>query len=246
MNKVQAPSLQDNAPRVDAPRVPKNTRVYAIGDIHGRADLLDRLLKTIAKDAKDAPKRCVLVTLGDYIDRGPDSAGVIERLSRLNQDAVFKGFELVFLKGNHELLLDHFLERRDDGRMWLGCGGAETLKSYGAKWTPSDAATCIPKRHRRFLTALTLMHREGDYAFAHAGVRPGVDLDNQRAEDVLWIRARFLDTTRDFGAVVVHGHTPVDVPDVLNNRIAIDTRAWASGTLTALVLEGDQHRFLST
>jgi len=241
MNKIQAPNL-----RISAPAVPKSTRVYAIGDIHGRADLLDRLLKTITKDAEDAPKRCVLVTLGDYIDRGPDSAGVIERLSTLHQNAPFKDFELIFLKGNHELLMEHFLERRNDGRMWLGCGGAETLKSYGAKWTARDAIARIPKRHRRFVSGLTLMHREGDYAFAHAGVRPGVDLDNQRAEDVLWIRARFLDTTRDFGAVIVHGHTPVDVPEVLDNRIAIDTRAWASGTLTALVLEGSEQRFLST
>jgi len=241
MNKIQAANM-----RSDTPHVPKNTRVYAIGDIHGRADLLDRLLKTIAKDAESAPKRRVLVTLGDYIDRGPDSAGVIERLSSLHQSPPFKNFELVFLKGNHELLMGRFLERRNDGRMWLGCGGAETLKSYGAKWTPRDAAARIPKRHRRFFSDLTLMHREGDYAFAHAGVRPGVPLDSQRAEDILWIRDRFLDATRDLGAVIVHGHTPVDVPDVLDNRIAIDTRAWASGTLTALVLEGAQQRFLST
>lgn len=241
MNKIAPPHHPSRAPRA-----PKGTRVYAIGDIHGRADLLQRLLKTIAKDAVDAPKRCVLVTLGDYIDRGPDSAGVIERLCTLHQSAPFKDFELIFLKGNHELLLEHFLKRRDDGRMWLGCGGAETLKSYGAKWTPRDAAARIPKHHRRFFSDLTLIHREGDYAFAHAGVRPGVDLNDQRAEDVLWIRALFLDTTRHLGAVIVHGHTPVEVPDVLANRIAIDTRAWTSGTLTAVVLEGTKQRFLST
>jgi len=241
MNKIQTPHS-----RTSVPRVAKGTRVYAIGDIHGRSDLLDRLLETIAKDATDAPKRRVLVTLGDYIDRGPDSAAVVERLSTLHRKAPFKDFELCFLKGNHEHLMEHFLQGRDDGRMWLGCGGAETLKSYNAKWTAHDAAAHIPKRHRRFFAELALMHREGDYVFAHAGVRPGVKLDEQRAQDVLWIRDRFLDATRNFGAVIVHGHTPVDVPNVLDNRIAIDTRAWASGTLTALVLQGAEQRFLST
>ena len=238
--------IQTKDSRICPPCVANGTRVYAIGDIHGRLDLLNQLLETIAKDAADAPGRKVLVTLGDYIDRGPDSAGVIERLSTLHSSAAFEDFELRFLKGNHELLLEHFLERHRDGRMWLGCGGAETLKSYGAKWTVRDAAARIPKRHRRFFSELTLIHREGDYAFAHAGVRPGIALDAQRAQDVLWIRDRFLDATSSFGAVVVHGHTPVDVPDVLDNRIAIDTRAWASGTLTALVLQGAERRFLST
>ncbi|HEY9078731.1 metallophosphoesterase [Magnetovibrio sp.] len=241
MNEIQSRDFT-----TQAPCVPEDTRVYAIGDIHGRLDLLNRLLDIISEDAADAPQRKVLVTLGDYVDRGPDSAGVIERLSNLHWNAPFDKFELRFLKGNHELLMEHFLEGRDDGRMWLGCGGEQTLKSYGANWTARDAAARVPERHRRFIAQLSLMHREGDYAFAHAGVRPGVDLEHQRAEDILWIRARFLNATRNFGAVVVHGHTPVDVPDVLDNRIAIDTRAWASGTLTALVLEGKERRFLST
>jgi len=234
--------------KLTSPRVPKGTRVYAIGDIHGRVDLLDRLLTTIAKDArnKTAPRRKLLITLGDYIDRGPDSAGVIERLSTLHQQAPFKNFELRFLKGNHEHLMQRFLDGRDDGRMWLGCGGVETLKSYGAKWTPRDAAARIPKHHRKFLDDLVLTHQEGHYLFAHAGVRPGVALDQQRAQDILWIRDRFLNARDSFGAVVVHGHTPVDTPDVLKNRIAIDTRAWASGTLTALALEDTGQRFLST
>jgi len=241
MNKAQ-PALIHTTP----PRVPDNTRVYAIGDIHGRRDLLDRLLATIAKDCVDAPKRRVLVTLGDYIDRGPDSCGVIERLAGLHTSPPFQDFSLCFLKGNHEQLMEQFINGENDGHLWMNCGGRETLNSYGAKLSAHSITKRLPKHHRQFLSKMVLMSREGDYAFAHAGVRPGVGLSKQAAEDVLWIRARFLNATTDFGAVIVHGHTPVDIPDVLDNRIGIDTRAWASGTLTALVLEGAEQRFLST
>lgn len=241
MNKAQ-PALIHTTP----PRVPDGTRVYAIGDIHGRRDLLDRLLETIAKDCTDAPERRVLVTLGDYIDRGPDSRGVVERLANLHTEHPFDDFALCFLKGNHEQLMEQFIDGENDGRLWMNCGGGETLNSYGAKYTAQSIAKRLPKQHRQFFSNMVLMSREGDYAFAHAGVRPGVGLAKQTPEDMLWIRARFLNATTDFGAVIVHGHTPVDVPDVLDNRIGIDTRAWASGTLTALVLEGTEQRFLST
>jgi len=241
MNKAQPIQIHTTQPRV-----PNSTRVYAIGDIHGRRDLLDRLLDTIAKDCTDAPERRVLVTLGDYIDRGPDSRGVVERLANLHTETPFNGFELCFLKGNHEQLMEQFITGENDGHLWMNCGGRETLNSYGAKHTAQSITKRLPKHHRQFFANMVLMSREGDYAFAHAGVRPGVGLAKQAAEDVLWIRARFLNATTDFGAVIVHGHTPVDVPDVLDNRIGIDTRAWASGTLTALVLEGTEQRFLST
>ncbi len=228
------------------PSVPQDTRVYAIGDVHGRADLLRRLLKSIAADAASTRQRCVLVTLGDYVDRGPDSADVLEQLATLAAHPVFKTFERHFLKGNHEYMMEQFLLGQDPDKAWMNSGGSETLASYGADDTLEQAQQLVPKHHQQFLSALGLIHEEGDYAFAHAGVRPGVTLSKQNADDVMWIRAPFLSSRSNFGAVIVHGHTPADVPYVLDNRIAIDTRAWLSGTLTALVLEDSQQRFLST
>lgn len=240
------------------PSAPDNTRVYAIGDIHGRSDLLARMLKTIAADAVYTHLRCVLVTLGDYVDRGPDSAEVLEQLSTLNAHPVFKNFERYFLKGNHEHLMEKFLHGAGEDQAWdqawLKSGGRETLASYGAKFgansdaidTLKQAERLIPKHHRQFLSALRLIHREGDYIFAHAGVRPGVALADQSAEDVMGIRAPFLNCDGELGVVVVHGHSPGARPDIQDNRIGIDTRAWVSGTLTAVVLEGRQQRFLST
>jgi serine/threonine protein phosphatase 1 len=249
---VRSTDLPHNLAR-DPARVPKKTRVYAIGDIHGRLDLLDQLLKTITKDSADAPKRKVLVVLGDVIDRGPDSAGVVARLSTLHTQPPFDGFKLHFLKGNHEQVMEAFLSGADDGRLWLKNGGIQTLESYGVFKSDrtteayrTDALAHVPAPHRQFFENMKVMHREKDYAFVHAGVRPGVALDQQKAEDLLWIRTRFLEARDDFGAVVVHGHSPVCVPDVLDNRIAIDTRAWSSGTLTCLVLQNDERRFLST
>jgi serine/threonine protein phosphatase 1 len=238
-----------------APEVPPGSRVYAVGDIHGRADLLRALHRLIQEDAGrcQAPRK-VVVYLGDYIDRGMESPGVIDLLL----DAPLPGFESVYLKGNHEDTLLQFLDDASIGAAWLLYGGAETLQSYGIRpprtaGGEEDLARAqrelrekLPERHRRFMAGLELTRAEGDYLFAHAGVRPGVPLDQQIPEDLLWIRDEFLQSDAEFGKVVVHGHSITASPDVQHNRIGIDTGAFASGTLTSLVLEGTDWAFLQT
>jgi len=239
------------------PKPPPRSRVYAIGDVHGRLDLLDDLLAQIAQDAQeaqtmDAPKRLVLVLLGDLIDRGPDSRGVLGRAVDLMNGKRLPDFEVHILKGNHEDALLRFLSGNDDGAQWLANGGREAVASYGLKprQAPEDLRQALldalPKAQQRVLRDLKIKHVEGDYAFVHAGLRPGVAWDAQSQDDLMWIRREFTQSDADFGYCVVHGHTPVDVPDVQANRIGIDTRAWASGILTSLVLEGKTRRFLHT
>lgn len=238
-----------------APQVPAGTRVYAVGDIHGRADLLRDLHLMIHEDAyRRQAARNVVVYLGDYIDRGEDSAAVLDLLL----DEPLPSFESVHLKGNHEDSLLRFLEDVTIGPAWLFYGGAETLMSYGV--TPPDAGMRsddlvraqrelrqrLPERHRRFLEQLLLTHEEGDYFFVHAGVKPGVPLDQQRVEDLIWIRDEFLSSDQEFGRIIVHGHTITERPDVRRNRIGIDTGAFASGRLTCLMLEGEEWSFLQT
>ena len=232
--------------------IPPGTRVYAIGDVHGRSDLLDKLLQPIAKDSVSAPDQVVLVLLGDYVDRGPDSKRVLERLVGLKRERPFIDFDLHILKGNHEIMMEAFLAG-DDGEVWFNGGGLATLVSYDVPYLPNDEPMmresldyAIPQSHKKLLHNMESMLCVGDYAFVHAGVRPGVPITAQDPDDLMWIRRVFLDADDDFGKVVVHGHTPVSVPDVLPNRIAIDTKAWCSNTLTALVLEGESQRFLST
>jgi len=237
------------------PEVPPGSRIYAIGDIHGRADLLRRLHQLIHEDAyqRQAPRN-VVVYLGDYVDRGEASPAVIDLLL----DEPLPSFESVHLKGNHEDSLLRFLDDTGVGPAWLLYGGAETLASYGVR---PPHATCrnqeleraqrefrvrLPERHRRFMAGLKLTHEEGDYLFAHAGVRPGVPLEQQQAQDLLWIRDEFLLSDAEFGKIIVHGHTITSRPDVQRNRIGIDTGAFASGTLTSLVLEGTEWSFLQT
>ncbi|MEG3617103.1 metallophosphoesterase family protein [Magnetovibrio sp. PR-2] len=235
-----------------SPSIPPGTRVYAVGDIHGRSDLLDQLLQTIAKDSVSAPDEVHLVFLGDYVDRGPDSKRVLERFVGLKRERPFIDFEIHILKGNHEVLMETFLNG-DDGDIWFNAGGLATLVSYDVPYLPKDGpmmreslAYALPKSHKKLLSKMENIHCVGDYAFVHAGVRPGVPIDQQDPDDLTWIRRVFLDSEEDFGKMVVHGHTPVAVPDVLPNRIAIDTKAWCSNTLTAIVLEGESQRFLST
>jgi serine/threonine protein phosphatase 1 len=237
-------------------KVPEDTRVYAIGDIHGRADLLSDLLETIRKDAARAPeRRTVLVTLGDYVDRGDWSRHVIDMLL----EDPLPGAELVTLKGNHEELLMRFLEEPEDvARLWIGNGGDATLRSYGIEpsrylgladgWQRMSRllAEALPEAHRRFFEALRLHHAEGGYLFVHAGIRPGVALAEQTAETLLWVRDLFLSSEADHGAVVVHGHTVAWTPEERANRIGIDTGAFMTGRLTCLVLAGEERRFLST
>lgn len=234
--------------------VPDGFRVYAIGDIHGRDDLLEQMHALIDEDfTRNSPAVVHLIYLGDYIDRGPDSAAVIERLATGHRDFVNVGL----VRGNHEEMLLRFLKDHSTGPAWLQLGAPETLSSYGIdtlKTVRKDGCAALsrqlndalPAHHRALLERLVPSITIGDYFFCHAGVRPGVPLDQQRPEDLAWIRSPFLDAKDDFGKVVVHGHTPTEQPEYRPNRINIDTRAYASGRLTCLVLEGSTRRILST
>jgi serine/threonine protein phosphatase 1 len=228
-----------------------NKRLYAIGDIHGRLDLLDRAIAAIDRDVRTHGSDALTVTLGDYIDRGPASRGVIERLA----DSPFPT-PYVALKGNHEAMLAEFLARPEFGVHWRSQGGGETLRSYGVAVRAllvgranEDAAerlrAALPAKHVQFLRGLKLSLSHGRVFLFHAGVRPGVPLDEQSEHDLTWIRGEFLNSTEDFGKIVVHGHTPVPEPEVLPNRINIDTGAFMSGRLTCIVLEDDGYRFLA-
>jgi serine/threonine protein phosphatase 1 len=235
------------------PRVPDGTRVYAIGDIHGRADLLRAMHQLIHEDAyeRQAPRN-VVVYLGDYVDRGPASAEVIDILL----DEPLPGFERVHLAGNHEDTVIRFLSDISIAGLWLEYGGAATLYSYGVKPPAMNEADLLraqdelretlPERHLRFMRELKLTHCEGDWFFVHAGVKPGIPLEAQQPQDVLWIRGEFLGCDNDFGKIVVHGHTVTQEPDVRRNRIGIDTGAFMSGCLTCLVLDGERWSFLQT
>lgn len=235
------------------PRVPAGVRIYAIGDIHGRLDLLEAMQKRIGEDASNADDaRIVQVFIGDYVDRGPDSKGVIEWLRCFKPDE----WEQICLKGNHEAMLLDFLADAETLKVWRHCGGLDTLHSYGLEISirEEDAPSVLhkkflgklPQSHREFLDSLRLSVEFGDYFFAHAGVRPHRRLDRQKAEDLLWIRGEFVDSREDFGKVIVHGHSPHEEPEVLSNRINIDTGAYITNHLTCLVLEGEKRRFLTT
>jgi len=237
--------------RAQPPSVPDGTCVYAVGDIHGRHDLLRDLQRRIAADAagRNAGRR-VVVYLGDYVDRGPDSRAVIETLA----GAPLPGFESVHLRGNHETLLLDFLDDVTIAPLWFANGGDNTLESYGVAVGHDDPPddlqaafrAAFPPAHKAFLEGLALSHVEGGYAFVHAGVRPGVPLAAQAEEDLIWIRDEFLDATADHGHVVVHGHSIATRPEERANRIAIDTGAFYSGALTALVLDGATRNFIQT
>jgi serine/threonine protein phosphatase 1 len=236
--------------------VPEGTAVYAIGDIHGRADLLAELHRRIVEDPERGDvNRRVIVYLGDYVDRGKDSAGVIDLVIA----GVPDGFEAVHLLGNHERLMLDFWADTMHGPVWLSNGGDATLRSYGIELgegvlprgpklveLQTALRRALPARDLAFLEGLRLSHIEGDYFFVHAGVRPGTRLDGQREEDMIWIRNLFLDSTLDHGCVVVHGHTIVPEPVFRPNRIDIDTGAYASGRLTCLALEGTKRRIIAT
>ncbi|WP_374574877.1 metallophosphoesterase family protein [Phenylobacterium sp.] len=229
--------------------------VYAVGDVHGRYDLLEPLMRTIAEDAlESAPQRQpMLVFLGDYVDRGPDSARVVDLVLDVEGSGAF---EICALKGNHEEALLAFLNDPAFGEVWFDHGGAATLASYGvtppagrsdeAAWAAArDAfAERLPERHRRFYETLELMVTIGDYAFVHAGVRPGVPLERQVEKDLLWIRGDFLEARPTFDKVIVHGHTPTETPQVLPHRIGLDTGAYATGVLTAVRLDDQGQRVL--
>ena len=209
------------------------------------------MIEAIARDLAQRPTQTALtVTVGDYVDRGPDSRGVIERLTRNPFPS-----PLVALRGNHESIFEEFLRDPSIADYWRRLGGLETLHSYGVDVAPlmrgrghEEAAAALraalPQSHVTFLASLRLTHSVGRYFLCHAGVRPGVPLARQREEDLLWIREEFLDSRADFGKVVVHGHTPCEAPELRPNRINVDTGAFMSGQLTCAVLEDAGVRFL--
>jgi serine/threonine protein phosphatase 1 len=229
------------------PRLPQGVRVYAIGDVHGRADLLDRLLSRIDAHVATHPvPRPIVLFVGDYIDRGPSSREVLDLLINAAE-----GRETVFLRGNHDVFIANFIANPTVLRDWAKIGGLETLMSYGLQpsinadeTTQKELAkaleTALPSAHRNFLNKLDASFPLGGYFFVHAGVRPGVPLAKQSTEDMLWIRDEFLLHEEDFGKIIVHGHTPVRELDIRPNRINIDTGAYVTGRLTCVILESDR------
>lgn len=221
--------------------------VYAVGDIHGNLELLEALLVEITRDAVNSnpTSRPMLIFLGDYLDRGPSSSGVIDLILSLRERSVF---ELRLLKGNHEEAMLTFLADAQFGPTWLQFGGEATLRSYGVvppasvddaegwRTAQQQLSRALPAEHLQFLDSLELLIAVGDYAFAHAGVYPHAPLDAQIEHDLLWIRGEFLRSSGDFSKVVVHGHSPAREPEVLPNRVGIDTGAYATGALTAVRL----------
>ena len=237
-----------------SPRAPKGYRAYAVGDVHGRLDLLNGLLAKIEEDVARRPaRRNLLVMLGDLIDRGPDSRGVVERMRTYSHDEI----KPYFLAGNHEEVLLRLLNgERGILASWLKFGGAECLTSYGCDPKLLDVkneqaalatvARAIPQEHVRFLAGFSDSISFGDYLFVHAGIRPGVDLSLQTQVDLRWIRSPFLEDDADHGVIVVHGHSIHPVVEERSNRIGIDTGAYRTGVLTALALEGEARWILDT
>lgn len=229
--------------------------VYAVGDVHGRLDLLDTLIGRIRKDAleHDGRPRPILIFVGDYVDRGADSRGVVDRVLELS---VGGEFEVRALKGNHEEALLAFLSDPNFGPTWAEHGGVQTLASYGVstpilrmdagQWSRAREAfvRALPPDHLRFLVGLELTLVVGDFLFVHAGVRPGVPIEDQAEHDLLWIRKDFLGSSRPSDKIVVHGHTPAEAPFLGPHRIGIDTGAYATGVLTAIRLLDGERRLI--
>ncbi|NND58421.1 MAG: serine/threonine protein phosphatase [Xanthomonadales bacterium] len=233
--------------------MPAGTRLYSIGDIHGRLDLLEELHELIRADAAGFEGRKAVVYLGDYIDRGAQSRQVIDRLI----EQPLEGFDAIHLMGNHEQAMLDFLAHPEAAAAWLGFGGQVTLLSYGAglgriqlahqvEILRDELETKLPPSHLEFLASCRPMHVEGSYCFAHAGIRPGLPLEQQRPEDLMWIRDEFISSREVHSHIVVHGHSITEEVEWMPNRIGIDTGAYASGLLTALVLEDGDQRLLQT
>jgi len=242
------------SPPAPAPFVPAKTRVYSIGDIHGRVDLLESLVDMIDWDAIDFVGQIVVVYLGDFIDRGQHSKEVIDFLINHKRDS----WQYIYLRGNHEQTLLDFLREDGVGRSWLNYGGQATLASYGVaiNKVPTKQEHFIdlqeqlreklPETHHRFMLETKLVFDIGNYFFVHAGINPRYPLTKQSPADLLWIRDDFTTSTKAFEKIIVHGHTISESAELLSNRIGIDTGAYATGILTCLVLEGDQQRLLQT
>lgn len=224
--------------------------IYAIGDIHGCYEPLKALLGLILNDwrTRSPARRPLLIFCGDYVDRGPQSAEVVEAMVWLQRRT---DLQPCFLKGNHEAALMRFLDNPLDAAGWLRFGGVETLESYGVRApAPDNPRACfqardlllqrMPSSHLRFIERLELMLVVGDYAFVHAGIQPGADLKSQREEDLLWIRQEFLEDEGPFEKIIVHGHSWTDAQiQVLPHRIGVDTGAYATGVLSAVRLDGE-------
>jgi len=238
-----------------AARFPDGRVGYAVGDIHGRADLLERMVNMLearaANETRDGGMP-IVVFLGDYVDRGPDSKRVVDMLVALKP----QGYERHYLKGNHEQSMLAFMDAPLANKAWLRQGGVETLLSYGVAppspvstndndWLEAGAAltAAVPEPHKLFLNTLERYRAYGDYAFVHAGVDAARTLEDQTDDDLYWARERFIASKRRFSHRVVHGHTPVDRPHIDERRIGVDTGAYASGTLTAARFEGDEVTF---
>ncbi len=241
-------------PAPTAHRAPAGERVYAIGDIHGRLDLLDELLAKIGTDdAARSPAKTTLVILGDLPDRGPDTRGVVERLMGL----AAASSDIIFLMGNHEELMIRTWEGdRQVAGTFNRVGGKATLLSYGVRsdvydsWDLAELANqtvhYVPRDHIDFMRSFRDYYQSGDYLFVHAGIAPGIAIEDQDPIDLRWIRRSFLESTSDHGAMIIHGHTITDRVDERPNRIGIDTGAFGSGVLTAIGIEGGDRWFLST
>lgn len=233
--------------------LPAGVRIYAVGDIHGRADLLRTMLEKVNADRRLRPVvRPILLFIGDYVDRGPSSREVLDILLEYRGTS-----ESIFLKGNHETFVPRFLKDPAVLYEWRLYGGLETLLSYGLKPTFSpderertrlseEFAQAISIDHLAFLNSLQLSFRCGDFLFVHAGIRPGVPVADQEEKDLLWIREEFLSSEAPHGVFVVHGHTPVRAPEMRSNRLNIDTGAFATGRLTCAIIEGSTITALST
>ena len=235
------------------PHIPENQRIYCIGDIHGRADLLAELHQQILKDSENYPGKKTVVYLGDYIDRGDQSRQVIEILLSYP----LADFETIYLKGNHEQSMLDFIEYPEAAAAWISFGGREALNSYGVRLahipTKKDIPElakqldkALPDSHRSFLQNTLHCWQAGSYYFVHAGIRPGIALEKQVVEDQLWIREEFLESNKNHGKIIVHGHTITPEPEIHQNRISIDTGAFSTGVLSCLILEGSKQSFLKT
>jgi serine/threonine protein phosphatase 1 len=240
---------------LDTARVPDGSRIYAIGDIHGRNDLLQSLLAQIeADDAARGAADTHIIFLGDLMDRGPDSAGVVETAIALRNG----GRNVRFLMGNHEEVFVQACRNNDNKvtRFFLRIGGEATVLSYPitrAEYISLDMEqlserlmTLVPQEHLDFIEGFEDQIVIGDYVFVHAGIRPGVPLSEQKPKDLRWIREEFVDQRGDLEKVVVYGHTIYDKVEERGSRIGIDTGAYASDKLTALVLEGGKRWYLQT
>ncbi|MBZ9737109.1 metallophosphoesterase [Mesorhizobium sp. CA18] len=238
-------------------RGPDGMRLYAIGDVHGRHDLLAAMHRRIESELEHAPgSDWRIIHLGDYVDRGPDSRSVIDFLIETRK----RDPRNIMLAGNHDIGMLEFLAEAEPDGLFVNYGGVQTAQSYGVDllrdghWYGKAQAIArghmalvkaVPHSHVDFLQSLTFSATFGDFFFCHAGIRPGVPLDRQDQQDLIWIRDVFHDHPGLFSKVIVHGHTPVPEAEVKANRVNVDTLAWKSGTLSALAVNSGDKRILA-